>query len=135
MVDESLVSEIELKVAEVFVEDVGKGLARFDPADVKALGASLGDIVEIAGEERTVARISGIFPEHLGKKLVQIDGYTRENAKVQIGGTVGSRRRPGKRRPASCSPRSIPTTGGPTKTRSATSGSSSRGWRSLPATR
>src|ERR1039457_4820053 len=88
MLEESLVSEIELKVAEVFIEDVGKGLARFDPDDVKALGAALGDIVEITGAQNTVARISGIFPEHFGKKLVQIDGYTRENARVQIGGTV-----------------------------------------------
>ncbi len=94
MVDESLVSEIELKVAELFVEDVGKGLARFDPADIKALGATLGDIVEIAGEQRTVARVSGIFPEHLGKKLIQIDGYARENARVQIGGTVKVKKAP-----------------------------------------
>jgi DNA-directed RNA polymerase subunit H (RpoH/RPB5) len=47
MFDESRLSEIELKVTEVFIEDVGKGLARFDPDDVKALGASLGDVVEI----------------------------------------------------------------------------------------
>ena len=81
-------SEVELKVTEVFVDDVGKGLARFDPDDVKALGAALGDVVEVIGDQRTVARISGIFPEHLGQKLVQLDGYTRANAGVQIGGTV-----------------------------------------------
>ncbi len=80
--------EIELKVAEGFIEDVGKGLARFDPDDAKALGATLGDVVEIKGEKKTVARISGIFPEHLGKKIIQLDGLTRNNAGVQIGGTV-----------------------------------------------
>jgi transitional endoplasmic reticulum ATPase len=96
MFDESLVSEVELKVAEVFIEDVGKGLARFDPDDVKALGAALGDIVEIIGEKNTVARISGIFPEHFGKKMVQIDGNTRENARVQIGGTVKIKKAPRK---------------------------------------
>jgi transitional endoplasmic reticulum ATPase len=96
MFDESLVSEVELKVAEVFIEDVGKGLARFDPDDVKALGAALGDIVEIIGEKSTVARISGIFPEHFGKKMVQIDGNTRENARVQIGGTVKIKKAPRK---------------------------------------
>ena len=96
MFDEAQVSEIELKVAEVFIEDVGKGLARFDPDDVAALGASLGDIVEIIGEKRTVARISGIFPEHFGKKIVQIDGNTRENARVQIGGTVKIKKAPRK---------------------------------------
>ena len=92
MSDESLASEIELRVAEIFIEDVGKGLARLDPGDVKSLSASLGDIVEIAGDRRTVARVSGIFPEHLGKKLVQIDGYTRENAGIQVGGTVRVRK-------------------------------------------
>ena len=75
-------------MTEVFIDDVGKGLARFDPEDVKALGAALGDVVEVMGAQRTVARISGIFPEHVGQKLVQLDGYTRANAGVQIGGTV-----------------------------------------------
>jgi transitional endoplasmic reticulum ATPase len=88
MSDESMSNAMELKVAEIFIEDVGKGLARFDPDDATALGAALGDVVEITGEKKTVARISGIFPEYLGKKLVQIDRNTRDNAGVQIGGTV-----------------------------------------------
>jgi len=84
----SRAGEIQLKVEEIFIEDVGKGLARIDPDDVALLGASLGDVVEIGGEKHTVARISGIFPEYLGKRIVQIDGNTRENAGVQIGGRV-----------------------------------------------
>jgi transitional endoplasmic reticulum ATPase len=88
MLDESMATAMELKVAEIFIEDVGKGLARCDPDDAKALGAVLGDVVEIIGEKKTVARISGIFPEYLGKKLVQIDGNTRNNAGVQTGGKV-----------------------------------------------
>ena len=76
----------------MFIDDVGKGLARFDADDVRALGASLGDVVEVRGDQRTVARISGIFPEYVGQKLVQIDGYTRANAGVQIGGTVTLRK-------------------------------------------
>ncbi len=88
MVDKSAATALELRVAEIFIEDVGKGLARFDPDDAKILGATLGDVVEIKGEKRTVARISGIFPEHLGKKIIQIDGITRDNAGVLVGGTV-----------------------------------------------
>ncbi len=88
MTAEPTTGEMRLKVAEIFIEDVGKGLARIDPDDVRALGASLGDVVEIIGENSTVARISGIFPEFLGKKIVQIDSTTRENAQVQVGGTV-----------------------------------------------
>ena len=94
--------EIQLKVAEIFIEDVGKGLARLDPNDIAILGASMGDVVEIRGEKHTVARISGIFPEFLGKKIVQIDGNTRENAGIQIGGKVRMKKAPrmGCRRPA-----------------------------------
>jgi transitional endoplasmic reticulum ATPase len=86
--------EIQLKVSEIFIEDVGKGLARLDPDDVAILGASMGDVVEIKGEKHTVARISGIFPEYLGKRIVQIDGNTRENAGVQIGGKVRMKKAP-----------------------------------------
>ncbi|MDP1990807.1 MAG: hypothetical protein Q8K00_07260, partial [Syntrophales bacterium] len=86
--DESAARALELRVAEIFVEDVGKGLARLDPADAEILGATLGDVVEIKGEKKTVARMSGIFPEHLGKKIVQMDGITRDNAGVLVGGTV-----------------------------------------------
>ena len=85
---ESTAAALELRVAEIFIEDVGKGLARLDPDDTQLIGATLGDVVEIKGEKKTVARISGIFPEHLGKKIVQIDGITRDNAGVLVGGTV-----------------------------------------------
>ncbi|MHB8769442.1 MAG: AAA family ATPase [Syntrophales bacterium] len=86
--------ELRLKVAEIFIEDVGKGLARLDPADAAGLGASLGDVVEITGEKKTVARISGIFPEFLGKRIIQIDSVTRENARVQVGGAVALKKAP-----------------------------------------
>jgi transitional endoplasmic reticulum ATPase len=79
---------LELKVNEALSEDVGKGLARLDPNDIKAINAVLGDVIEITGEKLTVARITGAFPQYLGKRLIQIDGITRENAKAFVGGTV-----------------------------------------------
>ncbi|HEX7503879.1 MAG TPA: AAA family ATPase, partial [Syntrophales bacterium] len=79
---------LELKVNEALAEDVGKGLARLDPNDIKAINAVLGDVIEITGEKLTVARITGTFPQFLGKRLIQIDGVTRENAKAFVGGTV-----------------------------------------------
>ena len=44
MTADSTTGEILLKVAEIFIEDVGKGLARLDPDDAGLLGASLGDV-------------------------------------------------------------------------------------------
>ena len=83
---------LELKVSEALAEDVGKGLARLDPNDIKAINAVLGDVIEINGEKLTVARITGTFPQFLGKRLIQIDGITRENAKAFVGGTVKVRK-------------------------------------------
>jgi len=79
---------IDLKVSEALVEDVGKGLARLDPEDIKALGGVLGDLIEMSGERKTVARITGTFPEYYGKKIIQIDGITRSNAEVNLGEIV-----------------------------------------------
>ncbi len=79
---------IDLKVSETLVEDVGKGLARLDPEDIKALGGVLGDLIEMSGEKKTVARITGTFPEYYGKKIIQIDGITRSNAEVNLGEIV-----------------------------------------------
>ncbi len=79
---------LELKVAEALAEDVGKGLARLDPENIKALNAALGDLIEISGERKTVARITGTFPDSYGKKLIQIDGITRSNVKANLGEVV-----------------------------------------------
>jgi len=80
--------ELELKVTEALAEDVGKGLARLDPEDIKILSGVLGDLIEIDGEKKTVARITGTFPEFYGKKVIQIDGVTRSNAKANLGEAV-----------------------------------------------
>jgi hypothetical protein len=44
MTTEPTAGDMRLKVAEIFIEDFGKGLARFGPDDARALGASLGDV-------------------------------------------------------------------------------------------
>ncbi len=80
--------ELELKVTEALAEDVGKGLARLDPEDIKALNGVLGDVIEISGAKDTVARITGTLPEHRGKKVIQIDGITRSNAQSNLGEVV-----------------------------------------------
>jgi transitional endoplasmic reticulum ATPase len=86
--------ELELKVTEALAEDVGKGLARLDPEDMKALNLVLGDVIEISGAKNTVARITGMLREHYGKKVIQIDGITRSNAKSNVGEVVRVKRIP-----------------------------------------
>jgi transitional endoplasmic reticulum ATPase len=86
--------ELELKVTEALAEDVGKGLARLDPDDMKSLNLVLGDVIEISGTKNTVARITGTLPGHRGKKVIQIDGITRSNAKSNLGEVVRVKRIP-----------------------------------------
>jgi len=87
---------LELKVTEALAEDVGKGWARLDPEDIKALNGVLGDLIEISGAKKTVARITGTFPEFYGKKVIQIDGITRSNAQTNLGEVVRVKKIPRK---------------------------------------
>ncbi|MBZ0096765.1 MAG: hypothetical protein K8H75_15530, partial [Sulfuricella sp.] len=48
---------LRLKVTEALGKDVGRALVRMDPADIQALGAEIGDIVEIVGKRRTVCKV------------------------------------------------------------------------------
>ncbi len=78
-------AEITLKAAEAAKKDVGRGLARIDPADIERLEATIGDIVEIVGKRRTVAKLMPTFKEERGKGILQIDGLTRGNSQIGLG--------------------------------------------------
>jgi transitional endoplasmic reticulum ATPase len=70
---------LSLKVGEALGKDVGRGLARLDPADLAALGVEIGDIVELTGKRKTVAKAMPAYKEERGRARIQIDGLTREN--------------------------------------------------------
>ena len=80
------------RVTEALSKDVGRGFARLDPEDLKRVGLSVGDLLEIGGERRTVARAMPIHRELRGKGAIQIDGLTRHNARVALDGRVSARK-------------------------------------------
>ncbi len=80
--------EIARKVAEALPKDVGRGLARLDPADMASMGIEPGDIIRLVGERETAAKAMSAFPGDRGKGIVQVDGLTRDNAKISLGGKV-----------------------------------------------
>ncbi len=56
-----------------------------DPVDMGTIGASIGDVIEVKSKERdAVAKLMPIYMEDRGKKIIQIDGILRDNAKVGI---------------------------------------------------
>jgi len=73
-----------LKVKEALLKDVGRAIARIDPEDMKDLGLEVGDIIEVNGKRKTPAKIMPCYAEDRGKKIIQIDGLSRENAQIGL---------------------------------------------------
>ena len=83
---------LKLKVAEAMPKDLGRGLARIDPADLSRLGVEVGDVVEIVGKRTTVVKAMPAYKEHRGQARVQIDGVARENAGAAIDQSIEIRK-------------------------------------------
>ena len=79
---------ISLKVLEAYTRDVGRGVARIDYDSMDALSASTGDVVEIKGKRKTVAKCLPLYPSDEGKGIIRVDGLVRNNAGVAIGDTL-----------------------------------------------
>ena len=77
-----------LKVLEAYTRDVGRGVARIDYDSMDSLSASTGDVIEIRGKRRTVAKCLPLYPSDEGKGIIRVDGLVRNNAGVAIGDTV-----------------------------------------------
>jgi transitional endoplasmic reticulum ATPase len=76
--------ELTPRVTEALARDLGKGLARLDPADITRLGLKVGDVVELVGRRRTVGKLMPTYSAYRGRGRVQVDGVTRENAGAAI---------------------------------------------------
>lgn len=83
---------VTLKVLEAYTRDVGRGVARIDYDAMDALDASTGDIIEIRGKRRTVAKCLPLYPSDEGRGVIRIDGLIRNNSGVAIGDTVTIRK-------------------------------------------
>lgn len=78
-----------LKVKEALPKDAGRVIARIDPEDIKILGLEVGEIIEIEGKRKTPAKVMPCYLEDRGKKIIQIDGISRENAQIGLVEKVG----------------------------------------------
>jgi len=89
---EAVGTVLKLKVAEALGKDVGRGLARLDPADMLKLGVEVGDILEIVGKRTTVGKAMPAYKDLRGQSRIQIDGVARENAGTGLDQMVEVRR-------------------------------------------
>ena len=83
---------LSLKVLEAYTRDVGRGVARIDYDSMDTLSASTGDVIEIKGKRRTVAKCLPLYPSDEGKGIIMIDGLGRNNSGIAIGDTISVRK-------------------------------------------
>ncbi|MEW5748114.1 MAG: CDC48 family AAA ATPase [Candidatus Thermoplasmatota archaeon] len=73
-----------LRVVQAKTADDGKGVARVDPALMRILKLSQGDIVMIEGTRPTAVTAYTGYPEDENRGTIRIDGVTRKNAGVGL---------------------------------------------------
>ena len=83
---------ITLRVAEANSTDPGMSRVRLDEGSRIALGAEIGDVVEIEKAKKTVGRVFRARPEDENKGMVRIDAVMRNNCGASIGDKVKIRR-------------------------------------------
>ena len=83
---------LSLKVLEAYTRDVGRGVARIDYDSMDTLNASTGDVIEVKGKRRTVAKCLPLYPSDEGKGIIRIDGLGRNNSGIAIGDTITVRK-------------------------------------------
>ncbi|MCQ2053364.1 MAG: AAA family ATPase, partial [archaeon] len=78
-----------VKVAELKPGETGKGIARIDPELMDILGLKVGDIIQIDGFKKTVAKVLRSDSKDANRGIIRIDGTTRRNAGTGIDERVG----------------------------------------------
>ena len=79
-----MTTTLTLKVKEALSKDVGRAISRIDPEDMKTLGLEVGEIIEIQGKKSTPAKVMPCYVEERGKKIIQMDGVSRENSQIGL---------------------------------------------------
>jgi transitional endoplasmic reticulum ATPase len=85
-------NKVSLKVAETNPKFVGRGMALVDPKVMEEMDLSTGDVLEISGKKKSYVLLWSSQREDQGKKLIRIDGYTRNNIGVGIDDIVSVRK-------------------------------------------
>ena len=79
---ETQAASLMLRVAEARVEDVGHAIARLASADLRRIGAQVGDVLKITGGATALGRAELADEGHEG--MIQIDGTCRSNCSAGL---------------------------------------------------
>ncbi len=85
--------DVKLKVGELTERgDFGRGIVRISAKDMKKIGISEGDIVELEGKRKTAAIAVRAYPVDIGLDIIRMDGLERRNCGGGIGESVKVRK-------------------------------------------
>ncbi len=76
--------EVILRVEEARQRDVGRGKVRIDDSNMRKIGITTGDVVEIIGKKKTGAIAWPAYIEDQGADIIRMDGIIRRNAGVSL---------------------------------------------------
>ncbi len=79
---------LNLKVAEAFQNDIGRGIARIDSKAKSELGVSTGDIIRLSGKKSALAIVWQAHQDDEGLDMIRMDGILRQNVGVGLGERV-----------------------------------------------
>ncbi len=79
---------LNLKVAEAFQNDIGRGIARVDSKAKSELGVSTGDIIRLSGKKSALAIVWQAHQDDEGLDMIRMDGILRQNVGVGLGERV-----------------------------------------------
>lgn len=86
---------ISLRISEINREDLGKGFAKLSRNNMHELGVEPLDTVEIGGKRKTAARVMPLEEQGgASETVIEIDSFTRRNARSDIDDFVIIRRSP-----------------------------------------
>jgi transitional endoplasmic reticulum ATPase len=86
-------SHVSLRVSETDPKFVGRGIALVDPKVMIELSLNTGDVVEISGNRRkTHVLLWSSQQQDYGRRLIRVDGYTRNNLGIGIDDNVSIRK-------------------------------------------
>ncbi len=83
MRDVIMVDSIFIKTHKAYPRDTGKGRIRISLANMKKLGVSKGDVVEINGKKKSVVTCFPLYPSEKKKQNVRVDSLTRFNCRTK----------------------------------------------------
>ena len=82
----------EFTIQEADASDVGRGVARIGKASRDLLSLTVGDVIEISGKHKTVAKCLRINLADENKKIIRVDGLIRKNCNAEIDCIVSVRK-------------------------------------------